>query len=100
MVAYVRGGVTVASWIFDPIANQLSVSEKGSGSWINDLPIKVDQESRELIQTTGAVFRRFLPPELVEHVDYIEDQFANLNAGSVCAGFNYPAMVQGSCDST
>lgn len=98
MVALVREGITVASWIFDPISNQLSVSEKGSGSWINGVQIKVDDLSKDLSQTHGAVFRRFLPSEFVEHIDRVEDQFADLNAGSTCAGFNYPAIAQGSMD--
>jgi len=98
MVAYVREGLTVASWIFDPISNQMSVSEKGSGSWINGAQIKVDEQGKDLSQTHGAVFRRFLPLELAEHVDHVADQFADLNTGSTCAGFNYPAVAQGSID--
>lgn len=37
MVALIHKGETMASWILDPVANQLSISEKGSGSWINGL---------------------------------------------------------------
>lgn len=46
MVALIRKGDTMASWILDPVANQLSISEKGSGSWINSEQITVNEASR------------------------------------------------------
>lgn len=48
MVALIRSGDTVASWILDPVADQLSVSEKGSGSWTNGARITVSEDSPEL----------------------------------------------------
>ena len=98
MVALVREGNTIASWILDPIANQLSISEKGSGSWINSKQIKVGKDSSEISQINGAVLRRFLPKELAERVTAVEGQFANISMGSKCAGFDYPAIANGSID--
>ncbi len=59
MVALIRHGNTVASWILDPVTNQFSISEKGSGSWINGVQIKVSEISSELSGMRGAVLRRF-----------------------------------------
>lgn len=98
MVALVRNGDTVASWILDPVEDQLSVSEKGSGSWINGERITVGQDSPELTSMNGAVLRRFLPQGLAEHVSSVEKRFAHLSLGSKCAGFDYPAIANGSMD--
>lgn len=96
MVALIRTGSTIASWILDPISNQLSISEKGAGSWIDSEKIKVGEESPDLCLMNGAVLRRFLPQELAEHVTAVEGRFANLSMGSKCAGFDYPAIANGS----
>lgn len=96
MVALVQNGNTVASWIFDPIANQFSVSEKGSGSWINDQRIEVNNVLPEVSHMDGAVLRRFLPEELADHIVEVEDGFARLTLGSKCAGFDYPDIAKGS----
>lgn len=93
MVALVRNGDTVASWILDPVADQLSISEKGSGSWINGDQITVSEDAPELGLIHGAVLRRFLPKELLSHVNTVEGCFADLSLGSKCAGFDYPSIV-------
>ena len=98
MVALVRNGDVVASWIFDPVAGQLSVAEKGSGSWINGEQIKVNEHAPALNLLNGAVLRRFLPPEIADHVISVEGCFANLSPGSKCAGFDYPAIANGTMD--
>ena len=98
MVALVRNGDTVASWILDPITGQLSVAEKGSGSWINGEKIRVSENSPALNHMNGAVLRRFLPPEIADHVIAVKGCFANLSLGSKCAGFDYPAIANGPMD--
>lgn len=98
MIALIHKGETMASWILDPVVNQLSISEKGSGSWINSEQITVNEASSELSVMSGAVLRRFLPRELAEHVTEVEGRFAKLSTGSKCAGFDYPAIANGSMD--
>lgn len=98
MVALIRHGETVASWMLDPVSDRLSVSENGSGSWINGERMVVSEDSPELKAMNGAVLRRFLPVELAEHVDRVEKRFAKLSLGSKCAGFDYPAIANGSID--
>ena len=98
MVALLQNGETVASWIFDPLADQLSVSEKHSGSWINDQKVLVDEDVPDVNSITGAVLHRFLPPELSAHVLAVEHQFARLTLGSGCAGYEYPEIVKKSID--
>lgn len=98
MVALIRDGTTMASWMLDPVANQLSISEKGSGSWINGERITVNGASPELNNISGSVLRRFLPQELAEQVTAVEGRFADISTGSKCAGFDYPAIARGSMD--
>lgn len=98
MIALIRNGITVASWILEPVANQLSISEKGAGSWINGAKIEVGNAAPELGLLNGAVLRRFLPLEFAEHVNAVEGNFASLAQGSKCAGFDYPAIANGSID--
>lgn len=95
MVALVRSGETVASWILDPITGEFCVSEKGSGSWVNGQQIIVDNDVPKLSRMTGAVLRRFLPKGLAEHVVAVEGRFAELTIGSKCAGFDYPDIAKG-----
>ncbi len=96
MVALIRKGATIASWILDPAADQLSISEKGSGSWINAEQITVNDGSPELKDMRGAILRRFLPNDLGEHADAVEGRFKSLSVGSNCAGFDYPSITNGS----
>ena len=98
MIALIRNGNTMASWILDPVADQLAISEKGSGSWINSKQITIDEASPEVNVMTGAVLRRFLPEEFADHVNAVEGRFAKLSPGSKCAGFDYPAIANGSMD--
>lgn len=98
MVALIRKGNTIASWILDPVANQLSISEKGSGSWIDGEQISVNQNCAKSSEMRGAVLRRFLPDELKDHLVSVEGQFADLSDGSKCAGFDYPMIANGSMD--
>lgn len=98
MIAYIRNGTTVASWILDPVEHQFSISEKGAGSWINGAKIEVGKAAPKLGLIKGAVLRRFLPLEYAEHVNAIESSFASLTPGSKCAGFDYPAIANGTMD--
>ena len=98
MIALVKDGTTIASWILDPVANQLAVTEKGSGSWINNQQIAVNDNSPELNLMNGAVLRRFLPVEIANQVNDAQERFANLSAGSKCAGFDYPAVANRALD--
>lgn len=95
MVALVRKGDTIASWILDPLSQQLSISEKGSGAWINNEKITVRDDTLALKDMTGAVLSRFLPEELRLRITEAKGEFSNLTTGSKCAGFDYPEIAKG-----
>ena len=98
MIALIRNGYTVASWILDPVADQFAIAEKGTGAWINRERITVGRDWPELGAKTGSVPRRFLPKEISERVNAVEGQFAQLSPGSKCAGFDYPAIAMSTLD--
>lgn len=98
MVALVRDGETTASWMLDPLSDRLTVAELGAGAWLNGERVRPRDDEADVPAIRGAVLRRFLPPELLSHVQAVESQFAELTAGSGCAGHDYPSVVTGEVD--
>ena len=96
MIALVKNGETVASWILDPMSNRLVVAEKGAGAWIDSEQIHVDSGSTPLNEMTGAVLRRYLSQDFRDHIATVETQFGEITLGSKCAGFDYPDICIGS----
>jgi fructose-1,6-bisphosphatase/inositol monophosphatase family enzyme len=94
MVALLDGGVTVASWMFDPLADELCTAELGGGAWRNGEPVSVETLVPPLPQLRGAALSRFLPPQVsadiaarLEGVEILPHLF--------CAGAEYPAVAAG-----
>jgi len=118
MAALVSDGETTASWILDPLTGQLSRAQRGAGAWLGDRRMTTDpapppaeepatkepatQDLATKAPATqdlkGAVLRRFLPAGFAAHVAAAESQFAELSAGSGCAGADYPAITTGARD--
>jgi fructose-1,6-bisphosphatase/inositol monophosphatase family enzyme len=100
MAALVRHGETVASWILDPLSGQLACAQRGAGSWLDGRRIEASAVTAPTAALTGAVLRRFLPDALAGHVASAGPRFAQLTAGTGCAGADYPAIVTGIQDFT
>jgi fructose-1,6-bisphosphatase/inositol monophosphatase family enzyme len=96
MIALLKNGETVASWLFDPVTQRLIVAEKGAGAWISGERIHVNQKGLDLGEMNGAVLRRFLSDDFQKHITAVEGEFAQLSAGSKCAGFDYLDVSVGS----
>lgn len=64
MVALVRGGDTVAGWIFDPIEDSLFVAEAGAGSWRDGQRIRVGsgRAFRTMVGATGYRHAKLFKP--------------------------------------
>lgn len=95
MAALLRRGETVAAWILDPLTGRLAAAERGGGAWLDGQRLRVGAGSTVAGAMRGAVLRRFLPAEFASHVAAVEPLFADSNAGSRCAGHDYPAIVTG-----
>lgn len=100
MIALVRHGETVASWILDPLSGRLARAERGAGAWLAGQPITTSSAATPATALKGAVLRRFLPEALAARVTAAGPRFAELSSGSGCAGADYPAIVTGVRDFT
>jgi fructose-1,6-bisphosphatase/inositol monophosphatase family enzyme len=100
MAALIRHGQTVASWILDPVSDQLACAEHGAGAWLDGRKIMTGSTAAPTEGLKGAVLRRFLPDALAAHVASAEPRFAELSSGTGCAGADYPAIVTGIQDFT
>jgi fructose-1,6-bisphosphatase/inositol monophosphatase family enzyme len=56
IVALVRDGVTVAGWIFDPLADRMITAEQGAGAWLGGVRLAV-LPAAPLAEMTGSVKR-------------------------------------------
>jgi len=98
MAALLQDGETVASWMLDPIADVLAVAGRGSGAWLNGERVRTNPDGAELVAMRGAVLRRFLPPEFLQHVDAVRSRFLEFTPGSLCTARDYPDVVSGHLD--
>ena len=98
MVALVRGGETRLSWIWRPLADRMYVAERGSGATCNGTPLhRPPPNATDDSQLRGAVFTRFFDRDRAATIASNSGRFASVVEGS-CAGFDYPALVEGGRD--
>jgi fructose-1,6-bisphosphatase/inositol monophosphatase family enzyme len=91
MVALVEQGETVASWIFQPTTGAMYIAERGAGAARNGDALRIDGVATEL---RGPAFTHFMPPAEKEAIARNRAR-AQLLPGRYCAGFEYPAIVEG-----
>lgn len=95
MVALVRNGTTIASWMLDPLTDQIAMAELGSGASWDGRPIKTPQAVPSAHALNGAVLTRFLPAEIRSAIDARKHLVGSITAGLRCAGHEYPAIALG-----
>ncbi len=95
MVALVRNGVTVASWMLDPLTDGLAVAELGGGARWCGQPLVSPQGLVTTDALVGAVSARFLPPGLRASVLSRSGHIQQMLPGLGCAGHEYPAVARG-----
>ncbi len=98
MVALCEEGRTVASWIWQPTSQTMYTAEAGGGATRNGAAVTVTPRGQPPAGLRGAVLARFLPPSVSAAVDAGRERFAAVTAGRRCAGFEYPAVVDGGQD--
>lgn len=86
MVALVRGGEAVASWIFDPLANSMAVAERGAGAFVDGVRLATTRDAVAWGDLRGAALSRFFTP--TERADI---QKAAIGIGALLPGFNCAA---------
>jgi fructose-1,6-bisphosphatase/inositol monophosphatase family enzyme len=95
MVALMRHGETVASWMLDPLTATLAVAQKGGGSWLGGQRIDTHRTVPDDRDLRGAVLTRFLPPELRSNIEARAPRVGCVLPGLRCAGHEYPAVATG-----
>ncbi len=94
MIARVRNGKTVASWIYLPVHNKLAVAEHGAGSWLNGQRISTPIPPENLSALVPAAHLKRLAEPLRSDVKSRLTQFSK-NEPAFCAGYDYMALLEG-----
>lgn len=99
MIALVADGEAVASWIYQPARDAMYTAVLGAGATRNGDPLRVSPNRSEVhAELRGDVLRRFLPDDLRSCVDGAAHRFASVDAGTKCAGIDYPSLIDGGRD--
>jgi fructose-1,6-bisphosphatase/inositol monophosphatase family enzyme len=85
MVALVHDGVTVASWILDPVAGTIGTAERGAGAYLDGVRVRTPAGHRPAYELTGPAGAPISPagggaPKVI--------------GGHNCVGYEYPAIVR------
>lgn len=98
MVALVERGTTVASWIWRPADQVMYIAELGQGATRNGVPMRTTQPTPPVSEMRGAVLTRFLDPATSNLVATNRSRFGSVSSGRLCAGVDYPALIEGDQD--
>lgn len=93
MVALVRDGEPVASWILDVVGDHLTVAEAGAGAYLDGVRIKTRTDDPGAAALRGVVSRHYLPPHLRTIVNATAPALGGVTNGRHCAGYEYPAVA-------
>jgi fructose-1,6-bisphosphatase/inositol monophosphatase family enzyme len=95
MVALVERGATVASWIWRPADQVMYMAELGQGATRNGVPFRRTRPIPPISEMRGAVLTRFLDPVTSNLVAANRNRFGLVSDGRLCAGVDYPALIEG-----
>jgi fructose-1,6-bisphosphatase/inositol monophosphatase family enzyme len=93
MVALLRRGETVASWMLDPLTDKLAVAERGGGAYLEGERIATSRGTPAIGALRGAVLTRFLPPALRSDIESRGHRVGEILPGLRCAGHEYPDIA-------
>jgi fructose-1,6-bisphosphatase/inositol monophosphatase family enzyme len=93
MVALLRAGEPVASWIYDVVADRMTLAEAGSGAYIDGVRVKTRTDDPGAAALHGVVAQKYLPEELRNQAAAHAERLAGVTAGHHCAGYEYPAVA-------
>ena len=97
MVCLVKGGESIAGWIYDPIADSLLSAEQQAGCLLDGQRVTLSGADKPCAEMHGAVMTNYLPGDLREHVRARLDAFAESKSFR-CAAHDYRRLVTGQVD--
>jgi fructose-1,6-bisphosphatase/inositol monophosphatase family enzyme len=95
MVAFVTGGITQASWIYQPVLQKMFFAKHGGGAFCNGQRLQPTTADTALEKLHVGISVKFTPEPLRGHVSAQVHQFAS-HAPFMCAGYEYAALADGS----
>ena len=93
MVALVRKGDILASWIHEPNLERTAMAEAGSGAWIGDLRLSA-AAAVPLSDMRGTLHGGFGHPDLRRRIQQVRDSIGAIPSLS-CAGAEYVRLAAG-----
>lgn len=93
MVALLRDGEAVASWIFDVVADRMAVAEAGSGAYVDGERVHSRADALDAASLVGSVSTRYFPDDIRFEVAERASQLGKVTPGRRCAGYEYPAII-------
>lgn len=95
MVALVANGEVAASWIWQPVARRMYVAERGGGAYCNGSVVHTGLRPTDSKRLHGAVLSGFLDAETAAAVIRNRGRFGGISSGRLCAGVEYPSLIEG-----
>jgi fructose-1,6-bisphosphatase/inositol monophosphatase family enzyme len=93
MVALLRDGVIMSSWIYQPVRDVFAMAERGSGAFLDGVRVKAPTTARPTQELRGPSFSRHFPETIRRGVEQARPSVGQILPGHNCAGYEYPAVV-------
>lgn len=97
MVALIKNGERVMSWIYQIPNDRMVIGEKGAGVWIADIPFEkrpVPEAEIDFLQHKAFVSRKFMPPHMRPFVDEQAKKLKDVSTYMCCA-WEYVNLLEG-----
>ena len=94
MLAFVRDGETLMSWIHDPIAGDTAVAQKGEGAWVDGRRLKAAEPVAPARMVGTLHAGQFATREMVRHLQGRRDRVKAIKSFG-CAGAEYVRLARG-----
>ena len=94
MIALLHCGETVASWIWQPIAQRMYVAERGGGATCNGTRLHCSNDVASEAPLHGALHTWYMPEDLVQPLIDRAASLGTMRDGRKCSGVEYPLLAE------
>lgn len=95
MVALLREGEIIASWIHDPLTGRMASAELGGGAWIDGERVTSAEDVPERSALTGVISSFAMPDTWRAPAAALERSVGEILPSRRCAGDEYPLVATG-----
>lgn len=97
MLALVINGITVMSWIYDPLTERMMIAERGAGAYLDHEKMVLPNTIEPLRNLNGFLGLKYFPKSMRPHVKDVQHQVRSLYTIG-CAGHEYLRLARGLAD--